>query len=107
MKTLYEKHNLIFTNIYLFIWSMFIFLNIIELLQLTDAYNMNLYYSFADMISKLSISLLIDDCIDKKIRQQNNMDLQSVQFMSYMITHINKYEKVVHLVFNNSFFYWL
>ena len=98
MKTLYEKHNLIFTNIYLFIWSMFIFLNIIELLQLTDAYNMNLYYSFADMISKLSISLLIDDCIDKKIRQQNNMDLQSVQFMSYMITHINKYEKEIVVI---------
>ena len=92
MKTLYEKRNLIFTNIYLFIWGMFIFLNIIELLQLTDIYTINLYYSFIDMISKLAICIVIDDCIEKKIIQINNMDLQSVQFLSYMITHINKYK---------------
>jgi class 3 adenylate cyclase len=44
------------------------------------------------MISKLAICIVIDDCIEKKIIQINNMDLQSVQFLSYIITHINKYK---------------
>ena len=92
MKTLYEKRNLIFTNICLFIWSIFMCLNIIELFQLTDRYSLNIYYSFADMISKLTTCIMIDDCIEKEVIQLNNIDLQSVQFISYMITHINKYK---------------
>ena len=95
MKTLYEKRDLIFTNIYLFIWGMFIFLNTIELLQFIDIYTINLYYSFADLISKLAVCIVIDDCIEKKIIQITNMDLQSVQFLSYMITHINKYKNEI------------
>ena len=95
MKTLYKKRNLTFTNIYLFIWGMFIFLNTIELLQFMDRYNINLYYLFADMISKLAVCIVIDDCIEKKVIQINNIDLQSVQFLSYMITHINKYKNEV------------
>lgn len=92
MKPLYEKRNLMFTNIYLFIWGIFMFLTIIELFQLTDVYTLNLYYSVADMISKLTACIVVDDCIEKHVIQLDNMDLQSVQFISYMIMHLNKYK---------------
>jgi len=92
MKTLYEKRNLMFTNIYLCIWSMFALLNTIELFQLTDIYTINLYYLFADMISKLTVCIMIDDCIARDKAEMIDIDLQSVQFISYIIKHINKYK---------------
>jgi class 3 adenylate cyclase len=98
MKTLYEKRNLMFTNIYLCIWSMFALLNTIELFQLTDIYTVNLYYLFADTISKLTASVMIDDYIAKDKAEITDIDLQSVQFLSYMITHINKYKLEITVI---------
>lgn len=92
IKTLYSKKNLIFTNIYLFIWIIFICINMIDLFQITDKYTVNLYYSCADMISKMITSIIVNDYNEKELTQINNMDLQSVQFVSYMINHINKYK---------------
>ena len=98
MKTLYEKRNIMFTNIYLCIWSMFALLNTIELFHLTDVYTVNLYYLFADMIGKLTVSIMIDDYIAKDKAEITNIDLQSVQFISYMITHINKYKLEINVI---------
>jgi class 3 adenylate cyclase len=92
MKTLYERRNQMFTNIYLCIWSTFALLNTIELFQLTDIYTINLYYLFADTISKLTASVMLDDYIARDKAEITDIDLQSVQFISYMITHINKYK---------------
>jgi len=98
MKTFYEKRHLMFTNIYLIIWGIFMSLTIIDIFNLTDVYTINLYYSFADMISKLSTCIMIDECIEKEIIQLNNIDLQSVQFISYVITHINKYKDEIIVI---------
>jgi len=41
---------------------------------------------------------MIDECIEKEIIQLNNIDLQSVQFISYVITHINKYKDEIIVI---------
>ena len=92
IKKLYINRNLTFTNIYLFIWSIFMILNIIEIFEITDKYNINLYYSFADIISKMITCIIVNDYNEKELIQINNMDLQSVQFLSYMIKHIKNYK---------------
>jgi len=92
MKTLYTKRNITFTNVYLFIWSIFMFLNIIDLFQITNGYNINLYYSYADMISKMMTCIIVNDYNEKELTQLNNMDLQSLQFVSYMIKNIKIYK---------------
>jgi class 3 adenylate cyclase len=92
IKTLYEKKNLIFTNIYLCIWIMFMSINVIDLLQISNVYYINLYYSYADMIGKLIVSIIVDDYNENKLTQLKNIDLQSVQFLSYMIKNIKKYK---------------
>ena len=91
MKTLYVKRNKTFTNVYLFIWSIFMFLNIIDLLKITNVYNINLYYSLADMISKMMACIIVNDYNERQLLQLNKMDLQSVQFVSYMIKNIKQY----------------
>jgi class 3 adenylate cyclase len=92
MKTLYSKRNIIFTNVYLFIWLIFMLLNIIDLFQITNIYNINLYYSYADVISKMMTCIIVNDYNEKELTQLNTMDLQSVQFVSYMIKHIKNYK---------------
>ena len=92
MKSLYAKGNLTFTNVFLFVWSIFMFLNLIDTLQIRDIYSINIYYSYADMISKMMTGIIIDDYNEQKISQINNIDLQSVQFISYIVKHINKYK---------------
>jgi class 3 adenylate cyclase len=67
-------------------------LNIIEIFEITDKYNINLYYSFADIISKMITCIIVNDYNEKELIQINNMDLQSVQFLSYMIKHIKNYK---------------
>ena len=93
IKTLYQKQNLTFTNIYLFIWIIFMLLTTIDTLEIIDKYDTILYYSLADMISKLTTCIIINDYYEKEILQRNNMDLQSVQFVSYMIKYIKNYKE--------------
>jgi class 3 adenylate cyclase len=57
-----------------------------------NKFNINLYYSFADMISKMIVCIIVDDYNEAKIAQLDNMDLQSIQFLSYMIKYIKKYK---------------
>ena len=92
MKTLCNKRNLIFTNIYMFIWSIFMVLNVVDLFQLADPYKINLYYSYADMISKMMTCIIVNDFNEKELSQINSMDLQSVQFVSYVVKYIKKYK---------------
>jgi len=92
IKNLYKKQNLLFTNIFLFIWAIFMCINLLDTFQLADRYKINLYYCFADMISKMMTGIIINDYNKRELCQMNNMDLQSVQFVSYMITQINKFK---------------
>ena len=92
IKTLYIKRNLTFTNIYLFIWTIFMCLNLIDTFQIIDNYSINIYYSYADMISKMMTSIIVNDYNEKELTQINSMDIQSIQFISYMIKHIKKYK---------------
>ena len=92
IKTLYLKNNLFFSNIYIFIWGIFTFLNMLEILQITNKYNVNLYYAYADMVSKMMTCIIINDYNENKLTNMNNIDLQSVQFISYILKHIKKYE---------------
>lgn len=92
IKTLVSKRDLLFTNVYLFIWTVFMCLNIIDIFQFTDQYSVNLYYSYADIISKMMTSIIVNDFNERELKQINQMDLQSVQFVSYMIKNINDYK---------------
>ena len=92
MKTLYKNKHLIFANIYLFIWTIFMFLHLLDLLEILNKYDINLYYDYADIISKIMTSIIVNDYNEKQISQINNMDLQSVQFVSYLVKHVKKYK---------------
>jgi len=92
INNLFSKQGLIFTNVYLFIWGIFMCVNLIDVFQITDKYNINIYYSYADMIGKMITNIIVNDYNEKELTQVNNIDLQSVQFILYMIKNIKKYK---------------
>ena len=92
IRTLYLKRNILFTNMYLFIWFIFMGITIIDMLQITSIYNVNLYFLLADIISKITINIIINDYNEREVMQVNNMDLQSIQFVTYMIKNIKIYK---------------
>lgn len=93
IKTLYNKKNLMFTNIYLFIWTLFICLGFVDIFNLINKYDLNLYYSYADLICKMMSNIIVNDFNKKELTEKNNLDLQSVQFMSFMIKNITNFKK--------------
>jgi len=101
LKKLYQKRDLMFTNIYLFIWSIFMFLNIVDIFELTDKHNVLIFYSLADMISKMMTGTIVNDFYEKELIQLNNMDLQSLQFVSYMLKNIQEYRKNNSIITSN------
>ena len=70
----------------------FMCLNVIDNLQLVDRYTMSLYYFLADIIGKMITCIIISDYNEKEMTQLKKMDLQSVQFVSYMLQNIKKYQ---------------
>lgn len=93
VKTLYKNLNLQFTNIFLFIWGIFMCINIIELLNITNQYNINMYYLIADVMSKITTNIIINGYNERELLQKKNMDLQAINFVSYLIKHIQKYKE--------------
>ena len=90
LRTLYCRNDF-FTNIFIFIWSMFIIISIIEVTGISDKYNINFYYLCADAIAKTTTIIIVNDYNEREIIIMNNMDIQSIQFVSQMLRHIKQY----------------
>jgi len=69
------------------------FINIIDILHLVDGYKINILYSLADMISKTSTSIIVNDYNERLLAEVSNMDLQSAQLSMCMIKYIDEYQK--------------
>jgi hypothetical protein len=52
MRTLYRKRDNMFTNIYILIWILFAVVNCIEILQIKNVYEVNIYYVSIDILGK-------------------------------------------------------
>ena len=92
MKRLYFYKNLNFTNIFLLIWTIFLSINIVELTNLSDKIYIHTFYNLADTICKFICNTVITNYNEEIENNRNNMDLQSVNFVSYMIQNIKVFE---------------
>jgi class 3 adenylate cyclase len=93
MYKLYYNIDRRFTNIYITIWSMFMVINIIEMLGIADKYTINIYYLIMDIIGKLVTNIIIQDYYDQEQTIINKMDLQSINFTSNMLNAIKIYRE--------------
>lgn len=90
--TLYAYHShLLFTNMIIFIWTIFTVISTIELCNIVDVYYLQIFYLCGDVLSKTLINVVVHDYIERQTQLKQNTDLQSIQFISYMLNNIQIY----------------
>ena len=91
MRTLYMKREHIFTNIYILIWVLFACVNCLEICKLRNVYDINIYYVCIDILGKMLTNILINDYYEREQHMKEKMDIQCVQFNSYLLDTLREY----------------
>jgi class 3 adenylate cyclase len=92
MKSLYQYKHLPFTNMFLFIWTIFMFINLLDMTNLCDKIYIHSFYNLADTLCKFICNVVISQYNEQEVYQRENMDLQSVNFVSYLLKSIKHFE---------------
>ena len=90
--TLYKKRYYKFTNIYIYIWCLFVVISILDLTKYFSIYSINLFYLTADMLGKITTNFVIHDFKEQQILLLDSIDLQSINFISKILKSIAKYK---------------
>ena len=91
MRTLYRKRDNMFTNIYILIWILFAVVNCIDILQIKNVYEVNIYYVSIDILGKMLTNILINDYYEREHYIKEQMDIQCVQFNSHLLESVREY----------------
>jgi class 3 adenylate cyclase len=75
----------------IFIWTIFTVISTIELCNIVDVYYLQIFYLCGDVLSKTLINVVVHDYIERQTQLKQNTDLQSIQFISYMLNNIQIY----------------
>jgi len=92
LKSLYKYKKLSFTHLYITIWIMFISINLLDIVNICNPIVINGLYNIADTLSKFICHVVISNYNEQEIIISENMDLQSVKFISHMIKSIKQFE---------------
>jgi len=92
MKSLYKYIQLPFTNLYILIWVIFLLINILDITNLYKPEIIHAFYAISDTLCKFICCIVISNYNEQEIIVRENMDLQSVNFVSHMIKSIKEYE---------------
>ena len=92
LKTLYKYNQLPFTNLYLLIWTTFMLINILEITEIFHPDIIHAFYNIANTLCKFVCTVVISNYADQEIIVRENMDLQSVNFVSHIIKSIKDFE---------------
>lgn len=91
LKSLRKHKQLPFTNMYVLIWVVFMLINALDITQLCSPAVIHAFYNLADTLCKFICDVVISNYNENELITRENMDLQSVQFVSHMIQSINKF----------------
>jgi class 3 adenylate cyclase len=92
LKSLYKYRQLPFTNLYILIWIIFIFIKILDMTNLVEPIVIHSLYNIADTLCKFICKIVISDYNEQEIIVRENIDLQSIQFTSHVIKSIKEFE---------------
>jgi len=92
LKKLYQYKNLPFTHMFLYFWSIFMIINVLDITNICNKIYIHTFYNIADTLCKFICNFVISYHNQQEAYVINNMDLQSVNFVSYVIKHIKQYE---------------
>jgi class 3 adenylate cyclase len=92
LKTLHKHKRLPFTNVFILIWIVFILINSLEITKLCNPAIIHAFYNLGDTLCKFICNIVISNYNEQELIVRENMDLQSVEFVSHVIKSINQFE---------------
>jgi class 3 adenylate cyclase len=92
LKSLRQYTKLPFTNMYILIWIVFILINALDITQCCSPRAIHAMYNIADTLCKFICNVVISNYNEQEIIVRENMDLQSVQFVSHIVKSIKEFE---------------
>jgi len=93
LKNLNTYQTMPFTNTFILIWVIFISIHILEMTQLVSSQQINAFYNISDTVCKFICNIMIFSRIEEQLLINQNIDLQSVNFLTHMIKNIQTFEK--------------
>ena len=93
---IYEIHYLHITKmktIVKFLWLMFSIIGSCEYLKIISIYEANFIFLITDLLAKVMMNFVSYSLIEEKFENTHTIDLQSFNFISYLIKNINTYKK--------------
>jgi len=88
-KNYYNKE---FTRMYVYIWTTFMIINILDITNLIHSKYIHSFYYIADIVGKFSCNVIISQHNELQYINKESMDLQSIHFFSYLIKNIDSYK---------------
>ena len=86
-----------YTTFIVFIWYLFTFINIIELINIFNACDIQMFYLISDMIAKLTTILIVNDYSEQTYHIKSNIDLQSINLITTIKKTIKQFEKSANI----------
>ena len=81
-----------FTNLYILVWTIFMLINLLDITQVCSQEIIHGLYNITDTLCKFICNVVISNYIEQKIIVRENMDLQSIKFISHVVKSIEKFE---------------
>ena len=92
---LYRLHKLSHFKYSNFIFNLWILFTVVHLLELTNLFEpetIQIYFSVCDLVSKLSIVVVVCDSEVKINKIKEDIDLQGINFITYLLDRIREFE---------------
>jgi class 3 adenylate cyclase len=93
LKKLVAFYHLPFTNTFIMIWIIFFCIFSLEILTPVPTKYIHAFFNISDTLCKFICNTVIFNHIEEQIIMANYMDLQSTEFVTKMIRHIEDYKK--------------
>jgi class 3 adenylate cyclase len=95
-KLLDFKHQR-YTTFIAFIWCLFSFISILELVNIFNVDDIQMCYLISDMIAKLTTILIVNDYEEQTYFIKSNVDLQSINLITAIKKSIKQFERSTNI----------
>lgn len=94
---LFELKHKRYTHFVIFIWCLFSFMNIIELMNIFTIQDIQIFYLLSDMIAKFTIMLVVNDYEEQTYHIRNNVDLQGISLLTSIKKTLKQFENNINI----------
>ena len=89
----YQKY----TMFVVYIWCLFSFITVVEILGIFNTHDIQICYLLSDMIAKLTTILIVNDFEEQMHYVKSNIDLQSISLLTMLKKSIKQFENTTNI----------